>query len=89
MASFICIENLVFFLYIYIFVYLNSKNNELAMISPEEAAQQLGIELHSICFSAIYYTPQTVLQWEKIAEILKEEIDPNLNIKPVYLLCLY
>lgn len=56
------------------------------MISTEEAAQQLGIELHSICFSAIYYTPQTVLKWEKIAEILKEKMDPNLNIKPVNLL---
>lgn len=55
------------------------------MISTEEAAQQLGIELHSICFSEIYYTPETVLKWEKIAERLKEKIDPNLQIKPVNL----
>ena len=63
------------------FVYLDKENNELTMISTEEAAKQLGLELHSICFSEIFYTPEAKPKWELIADRLRDSIDPELQIK--------
>lgn len=64
------------------FLYLDKENNELTMISADEAAKQLGDELHSICFSEIFYTSEAKPEWEKIAEKLRIYVDPELQIKP-------
>jgi hypothetical protein len=52
------------------------------MLSNEEAAKHLGVELHSICLSEIFCT-ETELNWDEIAERLQLNIDPELQIKPV------
>jgi len=59
------------------------KNNELSMVSTQEAAKQLGVELHQICFSEIYHTTEPKLNWKQIADRLREAIDPDLQIRPV------
>jgi hypothetical protein len=56
------------------------------MISNEEAAKQMGLELHSICFSEIYYTPEDKLKWHQIGQRLREAVDPELQIKTASLI---
>ncbi|KAL7077440.1 hypothetical protein ACQ4LE_003037 [Meloidogyne hapla] len=64
------------------FLYLDKQSNELTMLSAEEAAKHLGVELHSICLSEIFVTSEPTINWEEIAERLKLNIDPELQIKP-------
>ena len=59
------------------------KSNELTMLSNEEAAKHLGVELHSICLSEIFCVSEPKINWEELAERLKLNIDPELQIKPV------
>lgn len=53
------------------------------MLSTQEAAKQLGVELHQICFSEIYQTTESKMNWKQIGDRLREAIDPDLQIKSV------
>nr|CAD2175132.1 unnamed protein product [Meloidogyne enterolobii] len=64
------------------FLFLDKQSNELTMLSNEEAAKHLGVELHSICLSEIFCVSEPKINWEELAERLKLNIDPELQIKP-------
>uniref|UniRef100_A0A915P779 Integrator complex subunit 11 n=1 Tax=Meloidogyne floridensis TaxID=298350 RepID=A0A915P779_9BILA len=64
------------------FLFLDKQSNELTMLSNEEAAKHLGVELHSICLSEIFCVSEPKINWEDMAERLKLNIDPELQIKP-------
>ncbi|KAI3413813.1 hypothetical protein GPALN_011294 [Globodera pallida] len=64
------------------FLYVDKESNELSVVSTEEAAKQLGKELHTFCFNEIFYTIDAVLDLNKLAEKLRRLVDPKLQIKP-------
>ncbi|KAL3124465.1 hypothetical protein niasHT_007748 [Heterodera trifolii] len=64
------------------FLYLDKESNELSVISTEEAAKQLGKELHTFCFNEIFYTFDALLDLDKLGEKLRRLVDPKLQIKP-------